>query len=375
MDALATLDRCHNTHALGRPDAARWAGRRVLVTGHTGFKGSWLVHWLSLMGAQVYGLALAPTASGHFDLAATSRHLVRDARCDIRNAQQVQDLVHEAQPEIVFHLAAQALVRSSYDDPLATLATNAMGTAHVLQACRKLPSLQTVVVVTTDKCYRNDGQPWAYRENDRLGGHDPYSASKSCAELVAACFAQSYFFDGPRLATARAGNVIGGGDVSTDRLLPDALRAWDLGLPLAVRHPHAVRPWQHVLDALGAYLVLAQALDDPSLTLSEAYNFGPPEDGAWPVWRVLQVAEAAWGTGLSKLIPLADPQRAEATALRLDASMALRDLQWRNFLGTATAIEWTVEWERARRQGVAAAAITAHQIDRLMAIKEPTRGT
>jgi CDP-glucose 4,6-dehydratase len=374
MDDRSTLDHREHNEALAWPDAARWAGRRVLVTGHTGFKGSWLSHWLSLMGAKVHGLALEPDAGGHFERAATARHLASDTRCDIRDAQMVQTVVQRVQPYVVFHLAAQALVRPSYDDPLSTLSTNAMGTAHVLQACRELPNLRAVVVVTTDKCYQNMGQPWPYRETDRLGGHDPYSASKACAELVTACFAQSYFQDGPRVATARAGNVIGGGDVCGDRLLPDAFRAWDKGVPLAVRHPNAVRPWQHVLDALGAYLVLAQALDSPDLCLADAYNFGPTEDAPWPVWRVLEVAEAAWGTALQELVSPSDLQRPEAASLRLDASMAMRDLHWRNRLGTAEAIEWTVEWERALRQGKSAIDITAQQIDRFMAIKEPNHG-
>jgi CDP-glucose 4,6-dehydratase len=373
MDEPATICSARNK-AQGRLDAAQWAGRRVLVTGHTGFKGSWLVHWLHLMGAEVFGLALAPAANSHFERSQTARYLVQDSRCDIRDSQAVQSTVREAQPEFVFHLAAQALVRPSYDDPLETLATNAMGTAHVLQGCRGLPNLRAVVVVTTDKCYQNNGQPWPYRETDRLGGHDPYSASKACAELVTACFAQSFFRGGPRVATARAGNVIGGGDVCGDRLLPDAFRAWDLGQPLTVRHPHAVRPWQHVLDALGAYLVLAQALSEPSLQLSEAYNFGPAEHEGWPVWRVLEAAETAWGAALTRRTLTEDLQRPEASALRLDASMALRDLNLRNQLDTAAAIDWTVEWEKAWRQGVSAAAITAEQIDRIMAIKEPTHG-
>jgi CDP-glucose 4,6-dehydratase len=242
----------------------------------------------------------------------------------------------------------------------------------VLQASRDLPDLQAVLVVTTDKCYRNDGQPWPYRETDRLGGHDPYSASKACAELVTACFRQSFFQNGPRVATARAGNVIGGGDVCRERLLPDAFRAWDLDAPLAVRHPHAVRPWQHVLDALGGYLVLAQALGDRDATVAEAYNFGPATVDAWPVWRVLKAAEAAWGAPLQTLSPPIDVHRPESTALRLDASMAVRDLNWRNRLGTAEAIEWTVNWEQALRRGASAATITAQQIDRLMAHKETT---
>jgi CDP-glucose 4,6-dehydratase len=284
----------------------------------------------------------------------------------------VDAALQNVQPQTVIHLAAQALVRPGYDDPLGTLSTNALGTAHVLQACRGLRHLQAVLVVTTDKCYRNDGQPWPMRETDPLGGHDPYSASKACAELITACYASSFLArDGIRVATARAGNVIGGGDVCAQRLLPDAFRAWDSGDPLTLRHPQATRPWQHVLDALGGYLLLAQALTDEGREIRASYNLAPLGERPWPVHRVLQEAASFWGTGPKTVAAEPDHRRQEAPTLQLDASLAARDLGWTNALTTRQAIEWTVEWERAVRSGTTPARVTARQIDRLMALKEP----
>jgi CDP-glucose 4,6-dehydratase len=356
-----------------RPDAAHWAGRRVMVTGHTGFKGSWLVHWLARMGAQVHGLALNPEPGSHYEQAQTARLLQGDHRVDIRDAAAVDAVFQSVQPQTVMHLAAQALVRPGYDDPLGTLATNTLGTAHVLQACRGLKNLQAVLVVTTDKCYRNDGQPWPMRETDPLGGNDPYSASKACAELITSCFTNSFLAaDHIRVATARAGNVIGGGDVCAQRLLPDAFRAWDANRPLTLRHPQATRPWQHVLDALGGYLLLAHALVDEGRAVEASYNLAPLGERPWAVSEVLQEAASAWGTNPQIETFAADPLRREASTLQLDASLAARDLGWANRLTTRQAIHWTVEWERAVRSGTTPTDATARQIDRLMALKEPT---
>ena len=264
------------------PDARFWAGRRVLVTGHTGFKGSWLLGLLNIFGARVTGLSLTPdTTPAMFDLIGGA-DLCHHHIADIRDAAAVETIVTQAEPEIVLHLAAQPLVRASYVDPIATYQTNVMGTAHVLEACRKTPSIRTIVSVTTDKCYANDGRIEGYREDAPLGGHDPYSNSKACAELVSACWRDSFLAErGTGLATARAGNVIGGGDWSADRLVPDAIRAFSAGRTLEIRNPEAVRPWQHVLEPLAGYLLLAEALTADPARFARGWNFGPaPADMA-----------------------------------------------------------------------------------------------
>lgn len=341
----------------------------MLVTGHTGFKGSWLCHWLHLLGAQIHGVALDPENGGHYERAGTAKLLATDTRADIRSPEAIHQAIQQCQPDVVLHLAAQALVRTGYDDPLGTFNTNAQGTAHVLQACRYAPDLMSVVIVTTDKCYRNEGQAWPYRECDPLGGNDPYSASKACAELITASY-RSSFFNQPgaaRIATARAGNVIGGGDVCRDRLLPDLFRAMDLAQPLTLRYPQAERPWQHVLDALSGYLVLAQALAQ-SQTTGVAYNFGPSNETRWSVAHVVELAQSAWGISTASQKAPKDPVRAESMSLRLDSSLAHKDLGWASRLGTKQAINWTVEWELAVRQGISAQQITSQQINRLMAV-------
>lgn len=347
----------------------------MLVTGHTGFKGSWLCHWLHLLGAKVHGLALEPEIGGHYERAGTARLLATDTRADIRSPVAIREAIEQCQPDVVLHLAAQALVRTGYDDPLGTFNTNAQGTAHVLQACRHAHHLKSVVIVTTDKCYRNEGQVWPYRESDPLGGNDPYSASKACAELITASFRVSFFNQSgsARIATARAGNVIGGGDVCSDRLLPDLFRAMDLAKPLTLRYPQAVRPWQHVLDALGGYLVLAQALAQ-SQTSGAAYNFGPSNESLWSVANVVDVAQSAWGISPPAQEAVKDPVRAESMSLRLDSSLAYQDLGWTTRLGTKQAIDWTVEWELAVRQSISAQEITCEQIERLMTVPGECHG-
>ena len=354
------------------PDPDFWRERCVLVTGHTGFKGSWLCAWLHTLGAQIHGLALDPEPGGHFEKAGISALMASDSRGDIRSPEFVAKVIKASQPEVVIHMAAQALVRPGYDDPLATFGTNALGTANVLHACRGQSRLQALVAVTTDKCYRNNGEPWPYRENDPLGGTDPYSASKACAELIAASYRQSYFSHAGAtpIATARAGNVIGGGDVCRDRLLPDLFRAISAKEPLTLRQPRAVRPWQHVLDALNGYLVLAQALAR-SQTGNTAFNFGPSNDTLWPVGQVVELALSLWGSPTQTSAASTDLSRRESISLRLDSSLAQLELGWKPLLTTEQAIGWTVNWERAVHQGGDALAVTLHQIQSLMAFRAP----
>lgn len=335
------------------PSPDFWRDRRVLLTGHTGFKGAWLAFWLHRLGAQVTGMSLPPqTAPNLFSLAnigtITDSHLI-----DIRDAGAVAAVVKQAQPEIVFHLAAQALVRTGYREPLETFATNVLGTAHVLDALRPLDSARVVVAITTDKVYQNLEHPYPYRETDALGGHDPYSASKAAAEIVLASYRDSYLSDKSiAVASARAGNVIGGGDWSADRLIPDAVRAWGVGLPLEIRRPQSIRPWQHVLEPLAGYLSLAQQLwDKPAL--AGAYNFGPPTHEAATVRAVVQLAQeeyprgrVTWSDGSS------GPH--EAGWLGLEVSKARTLLGVTSRWPLAESVRRTLQWYRQQQQGVPA---------------------
>ena len=319
-------------------------GRKVLVTGHTGFKGSWLTLWLRQLGAEVCGLSQPPSsAPNHWELLGldTSSHLF-----DIRNVSALQRLLKEQQPEIVFHLAAQPLVRQSYQDPLETWSTNVMGTAALLDAIRNIESVKAVVVITTDKCYQNREWEWGYRENDRLGGFDPYSASKAATELLAASYRSSFFDQsrGPLLATARAGNVIGGGDWSVDRLFPDAIRALQAEDPLLIRSPNATRPWQHVLDSLAGYLLLASSLFSGNVTGATAWNFGPDQYGNRSVEWVLERMKRTW-PALEWDVEVGDKPH-EATLLQLDSSMARKHLGWRPIWSVERAIDETADWYR-----------------------------
>ncbi|SNS77502.1 CDP-glucose 4,6-dehydratase [Granulicella rosea] len=334
----------------GLVTASLWRGRRVFVTGHTGFKGGWLALYLTHLGAQVRGYALDPDTTPNFFDAVQLGDRVEDIRGDIRDAAKLDAAMHSFQPEVIFHLAAQPLVRLSYADPIGTYETNVIGTARVLDAVRRTPSVRAVVSVTTDKVYENREWSWPYRETDRLGGYDPYSSSKACAELVTAAYRSSYFSSGEvRIATARAGNVIGGGDWSDDRLLPDLVRGFLAGEPVRIRHPHAVRPWQHVLEPIHGYLLLAESLL-ASKKCAAAYNFGPPDEDARPVeWIAAHMAEL-WGDGASWVLD-PEPGVHEAGRLRLDASLARNELSWTPQLRLASALDWLVQWRRAHAAG------------------------
>jgi CDP-glucose 4,6-dehydratase len=319
-----------------------YRGRRVLITGHSGFKGSWLALWLQQLGAAVVGVSLKDgTEPSHWNLLNLS---INDRRMDIRDGTVLQQLFDQCQPEMVFHLAAQSLVRRSYLEPIETWSTNVLGTANVLEACRNTPSVRAVVVVTTDKCYQNREWPWGYRETDRLGGHDPYSASKAATELVAASYRSSFFglSTAPLVATARAGNVIGGGDWSEDRLVPDLVRAMQQGKSLEIRSPASTRPWQHVLDALSGYLFLGQRLVQGETLFADAWNFGPSVEGNKTVSEVLSSFKKIWD-GVSWHVS-ERPATHEANLLYLDSAKARNLLRWKPIWNVEEAIEVTAAW-------------------------------
>lgn len=315
-------------------------GRRVLLTGHTGFKGSWLALWLRKLGAEVTGLALPPEGEpNHWDLLKLG---MPDHRQDMRDADAVRRVVAGAKPEIVFHLAAQSLVRRSYGKPLDTWSSNVMGTANLLDACRDVTGLGCIVVVTSDKCYENKESAQGYRESDRLGGHDPYSASKAATELVASSYRDAFFAQGPLLATARAGNVIGGGDWSQDRLIPDIARAHEAGQPLEVRFPKAVRPWQHVLESLHGYLLLGEQLWNGKREFARPWNFGPAPQDMVTVESILQYFAQAW-PGFAWHSSAAQ-QPHETGMLTLDSTQAQDGLGWHSVWQLEEALQATAGW-------------------------------
>jgi CDP-glucose 4,6-dehydratase len=347
---------------LQQTDPAFWQGKRVLMTGHTGFKGSWLSLWLQSMGAELRGVALAPpTVPALFDVARVAQGM--DHRlADIRDYETIRALVSEFKPEVVIHMAAQPLVRLSYQQPIETYATNVMGTVHVLEAARHAGSVRAIVNITTDKCYDNKEWAWGYREDEAMGGHDPYSSSKGCAELVSSAYRKSFLRDaGIAMATARAGNVIGGGDWALDRLVPDTLLALEKGQPVQIRNPLATRPWQLVLEPLSGYLLLAEKLHEQGQAFAEGWNFGPRDEDARPVqWIVEQLCQA-WGQGASWKLQSGDHPH-EANYLKLDISKAKQRLNWAPRWSLEQALEHITQWHRAWLDGQDMHALCLQQI-------------
>ena len=349
-------------------ESAFWSQRRVLVTGHTGFKGAWLSFWLQKMGTQVSGLALEPpTTPSLFEelqLSGGMNHVIGD----IRDLDQVRDAFSSADPEILIHMAAQPLVRESYTDPVGTIATNVLGTAHVLDAARGCTNLKAIVVVTSDKCYEDQNWVWGYRENDPMGGSDPYSSSKGATELIAASYRHSFFHPGQHdkhgvaLASVRAGNVIGGGDWAADRLLPDFFRAMNREAPIHLRYPGAIRPWQHVLEPLSGYLTLAQRLYEQGSPYAEGWNFGPETQDCRDVQWITAELCRLWGDNARWEV---DPQQDhphESNTLKLDCSKAKTRLDWTPHWSLSEALSAVVDWQRAYSDGQDMRRVTEQQI-------------
>jgi CDP-glucose 4,6-dehydratase len=353
-----------------------WRGKHVFVTGHTGFKGSWLCMWLNNLGATVTGYALPPpTDPSLFELARLS-DLVDSRIGDVRDPEALDAALQDAQPDIVIHMAAQTLVRYSYENPVETFSTNVLGCVHLLDAVRRVPAVRAVVIVTSDKCYFNEEWVWGYREDSRLGGHDPYSASKGCAELVVTSY-QNSFFSAERnegcaaVGSARAGNVIGGGDWALDRLVPDIMRSLLVNQPTLIRNPQATRPWQHVLEPLHGYLMLAERLYDDRHEFSSGWNFGPPEESERTVGWIIEHLYDLWGVGFEWERD-ANPGPPESTFLKLDASKARAHLGWRPKLDLETTLGWIVDWTRRYEAGDDMRDASVADIERFVAITPPS---
>jgi CDP-glucose 4,6-dehydratase len=350
-----------------------WRSKRVFLTGHTGFKGSWLALWLQSLGADVTGYALQPpTDPSLFDTARVGEGM-KSVIADIRDMPALQHALLDARPEIVIHMAAQPLVRLSYQNPVETYATNVMGTVHLLEAVRQTPGVKAVVNITTDKCYENREWVWGYRENEPMGGYDPYSNSKGCAELVSAAFRSSFFNSsayaqhGVAIATVRAGNVIGGGDWAQDRLIPDILAAFEVSQPARIRNPHAIRPWQHVLEPLRGYLNLAERLYQHGPDYAEGWNFGPNDEDAKPVGWIVEQMAALWGPGATWQVDAGEHPH-EAAYLKLDISKARSRLNWHPALSLKQALQLIVDWSQARSSGVDMQQFTSAQIKSYQAL-------
>jgi CDP-glucose 4,6-dehydratase len=338
-------------------DPQFWSGKKVFLTGHTGFKGGWLTVWLHSMGAKVSGYALFPnTKPNLYEEARVSGLCDHSFFGDIRDLLTLRQAMNQVAPDIVIHMAAQPLVRYSYENPVETYETNVMGTVHLLEAVRTCPSVRAVVIVTTDKCYENKEWVWGYRENEPMGGHDPYSNSKGCAELITAAYRQSFFsevnYSSHRvaMASARAGNVIGGGDWSTDRLIPDAIAAFEKKVPLLIRNPLAIRPWQHVLEPLSGYLVLAQSLYEQGVAFNGAWNFGPQDGDARTVQEVITLFIAQWNQRMGEVASWQQDhqfQPHEAHLLKLDCSKAGQYLHWKAKWSLEAAVDAIVQWHQA----------------------------
>jgi CDP-glucose 4,6-dehydratase len=348
-------------------DRGFWRDRRVLITGHTGFKGAWAALLLRSLDAEVFGFALAPEdPRGVFTVAGVERDIAHRIG-DLRDAEAIAGGVEEARPEIILHMAAQALVRRSYAEPVATYATNVMGTVHLLEAVRRAPSVRAVVIVTSDKCYENSGSLWGYRETEALGGHDPYSNSKACAELVTDAYRKSFFAlpGAAAIASARAGNVIGGGDWAEGRLTPDAIKAFLAGAPLKIRNPSAVRPWQHVLDPVLGYLLLAERLCAEDPHTQAGWNFGPLLSNDVPVAVMADTLVRLWGSG-ARWERDGGEHPHEASQLRLDSTKAMTKLGWRPRLDLDEALRLTVDWYQAFQKGGDMRAVALAQIERVL---------
>ncbi|HEY1775108.1 MAG TPA: CDP-glucose 4,6-dehydratase [Solirubrobacteraceae bacterium] len=354
-------------------DPGFWRGRRVFLTGHTGFKGSWLSLWLQSLGAEVSGYSRdVPTEPSLYELARVGEGMHSETVADVRDYDDIAQAMVAARPEVVIHMAAQALVRHSFEEPRETYATNVMGTVNVLEAVRATGEVRVVVNVTSDKCYENREWEWGYREDEPMGGFDPYSSSKGCAELVTSAYRRSFFDDpaGAALASARAGNVIGGGDWGTDRLLPDLMRAALAGERLTVRNPDAIRPWQHVINPLSGYLALARALwEDPAN--AGGWNFGPPDEDARSVRWVVERACERWPAPLDWSHDVG-PHPHEALHLKLDSSRARHRLGWRPLVTLADAIDSTIEWYGQLEAQADMRAVTLAQIDALASAGAPS---
>ena len=329
-----------------------WQGKRVFITGHTGFKGSWMSLWLQQMGAQVKGFSLEPPSEPSLFVEADVASGMISQIGDIRDYQVLADSISEFKPQIVFHMAAQALVRLSYDIPVDTYATNVMGTVHLLEACRKVDSVQAIVNITSDKCYENREWVWGYREDEAMGGYDPYSNSKGCAELVASSFRNSFFNPkdyhqhGVGLASVRAGNVIGGGDWALDRLIPDILQAFAKNQAVEIRSPHSIRPWQHVLEPLSGYLAVAEKLFDDGAHYAEGWNFGPQDEDALPVQTIVEIMADNWGPEANWFLSEGEHPH-ESHYLKLDCSKAKMKLQWQPAWNIQTTLNKIVAWHKA----------------------------
>nr|VFJ49765.1 MAG: CDP-glucose 4,6-dehydratase [Candidatus Kentron sp. FM]VFJ50375.1 MAG: CDP-glucose 4,6-dehydratase [Candidatus Kentron sp. FM]VFK08596.1 MAG: CDP-glucose 4,6-dehydratase [Candidatus Kentron sp. FM] len=344
-------------------DAAFWKGRKVFLTGHTGFKGSWLSLWLESLGAEVWGYALAPATRPNLYRVARVEEGIVSILGDLADGDAVTEAIRRQGAEIIIHMGAQSLVRRSYREPVETFATNVQGTVHVLEAARRVETVRAVVVVTSDKCYENREWPWSYRENDPMGGHDPYSASKGCAELVVSAYRNAFLdASGVMVASARAGNVIGGGDWSEDRLVPDIIRAFGKGETVSLRSPGAIRPWQHVLDPLHGYLLLAERLVREGRDYARGWNFGPDARDTRTVAEVTESMAALWGDD-ARWHAAGKASEHEAHLLRLDSGLAQSRLGWRPALSLEQALAWTVQWYLSHRTGtVDMRALTLEQI-------------
>ncbi len=349
-----------------------WCGKKVLLTGHTGFKGSWLSLWLQQLGAEVTGYSLSPPSSPSLFAMADVANGMTSIEADVRDLERLEATIREQRPEIVIHMAAQSLVRYSYDNPIETIETNVMGTANLFEAVRRTDSVRVMLNITSDKCYENQEWCWGYRENEPMGGHDPYSSSKGCSELITSAYRNSYFSGADSnvvLASARAGNVIGGGDWAADRLIPDIMRSFMKNESVTIRFPGAIRPWQHVLEPLSGYMALVEQLWEQGSEYAGGWNFGPRDEDARPVMWIVKRMVKRWGDDASYTLDEGENPH-EANYLKLDCSKARQILQWSPQLDLDTALEWVTDWYKACHQKQSMRAETEKQITAYQALME-----